>query len=216
MLSRGNSFQQKTILFFTNRNFLRGGGIMESVVGIFKSVTSAEHAAEELRESGVSEQSMTLLSNQAPTRGNVRQATENEVQHVPTQEVKNEGSGKEAGANLGAWIGGSAGFAAGATAATLMVPGLGAIFAIGAGAAALLGLGGAAVGTKIGDIGEKEASAGIESKDVEFYRELLRQGRTVLVVNAETPELGARAREVLRRHGGEDQETVRHQLRPAA
>jgi hypothetical protein len=189
---------------------------MESVVGIFKSVTSAEHAAEELRERGVSEQSMTLLSNQAPTRGDVRRATENEIQHVPTQEVKNEGSGKEIGANLGAWIGGSAGFAAGATAATLMVPGLGAIFAIGAGAAALLGLGGAAAGSKIGDVAEKEATSGIESKDAGFYRELLRQGRSILVVNAETPELAARTREVFRRHGSEDPEAVRHEIRPAA
>lgn len=194
---------------------------MESIVGVFKSVSSAEHAAEELRERGISEQSMTLLSNQAPTRGDVgrgdvRRANENEIQHVPTQEVKNEGSGKEVGANLGAWIGGSAGFAAGATAATLMVPGLGAIFAIGAGAAALLGLTGAAAGTKIGEVAEKEATAGIEKNDADFYRELLRRGHSVLVVNAETPELAGRTREIFRRHGSEDPEVVRQATRPAA
>jgi len=191
---------------------------MENVVGVFQSVSSAEQAAEELIESGISEPSLTLLSNQAPTRTKVNQASEKDIEHehVPTREVKNEGSGKEVGANLGAWVGGSAGFAAGATAATLMVPGLGAIFAIGAGAAALLGLGGAAAGAKLGGAAEKEAGAGIEKNDTEFYRELLRRGRSVLVANVDSADLAARAREIFRRHGSEDVDAVRRRVRPAA
>lgn len=189
---------------------------MASVIGVFQSVTSAEQAAAEAVESGVSEQSLTLLSNQAPTRSQVRRASENDLQHVPTTEVKNAGTGKEAGANLGAWIGGSAGFTAGATAATFMVPGLGAIFAIGAGAAALLGLGGAAAGAKIGDTAEKEAAAGIEETDAGYYRELLRSGRSVLIANADSDELARRTREIFRRHGSEDAGTARREMRPAA
>jgi hypothetical protein len=189
---------------------------MDTIIGIFGSITAAEQAAVESMESGVPERALTLLSNQTPNRADVKRTSEHDVEHAPTTEIKNEGSGRDMGAQLGAWIGGSAGFAAGATAATLMVPGLGAIFAIGAGAAALLGLGGAAAGAKVGDVSEKEASSGIDKNDAEFYRQVLRSGRSVLIASVDTNDLAVRTREIFRLQGGEEPASTRQDLRRSA
>jgi hypothetical protein len=189
---------------------------MESVVGVFQSVATAEQAVEDLLGGGMREQSIVFLSNEAPGRGGIRASSERELDAVATTDAEGDGMGKTMGAVVGGAVGASAGLAGGAAAASLMVPGVGAIFAIGLGAAAALGLGGAAAGAKAGDVAEHAADTGIPKDDVAFYHALLRRGHSVVITNVDSAEDAARAREVFKQNGSEDVERMRSELRKAA
>lgn len=189
---------------------------MESVVGIFKSATSAELAVQELLGQGITHESIILLSNEAPNQAGVKSATTGELHKVPTTDAESDGMGSAMGAVVGGAVGVSAGMAAGATVATLLVPGLGAIFAIGVGAAAALGLGGAAAGAKAGDVAEHAMDIGVPKDDVQFYRELLRHGRSIVIVHADSEERAEKARDVLKRQGGQDVASARDELQKVA
>jgi len=188
---------------------------MESVVGIFHSLNSAEAAVEELIASGMTEQSIIFLSNEAPG-GGVQAAPENELDDVPTTDAERDGMGKAMGAVVGGAVGASAGLAGGAAVASLLVPGVGTIFTIGVGAAAALGLGGAAAGAKVGDAAEHAMDVGISKDDVKFYHELLRRGHSVVIANVDSEEGAAKARMVFKQQGSEDVEATRRELRRAA
>src|SRR6202171_1960806 len=101
---------------------------MESAIGVFASRDSAEEAVKELKQH-VPEDSIVFLTR-----------SENEAKRI----------GKELGTFVGGFTGGAAGMTAGVVAATLLVPGLGPVFALGFGAAALLGLAGAGAGSTLG------------------------------------------------------------------
>lgn len=190
---------------------------MQSVVGLFRSVAEAEQAVEDLISSGMAEQSIIFLSNEAPGMRGVRATSEKKLDEVPTMDTEGDGMGKTMGALAGGAVGASAGLAAGATvAASLLVPGVGTIFAIGVGAAAALGLGGAAAGAKVGDVAEHAVDAGIPKDDVQFYHELLRRGHSVVIANVDSTEHAARAQEVFKQHGTEDVDAARRELKKAA
>jgi hypothetical protein len=161
-------------------------------------------------------ESIIFLSNQQPKSDGIKKASTPNLEDVPTTGTER----REAGRAMGAAVGGAAGATIGVTAATtiaaLLIPGLGTIYAIGVGAAALLGLGGAAVGAKVGDVGEQSMNVGVPSDDVEFYRELLRNGRSVVIANADTEERAKEARDILQKHGNEDEVGVRSNLRDVA
>jgi hypothetical protein len=82
---------------------------METTIGVFASRDRAEEAVKELKQH-VPEDSIVFLTR-----------SENEAKAV----------GKEFGAFVGGFTGGAAGMSAGVVAATLLVPGLGTIFALG-------------------------------------------------------------------------------------
>jgi anti-sigma B factor antagonist len=96
---------------------------------------------------------------------------------------------------------------AGVAAATLMLTGIGTVFVLGFGAAALLGLAGAGTGAAVG----KAATAGVDtqqptpdekcSEDVVFFREVLREGRSLVVVRTESKETASSACAILDRLG---------------
>jgi hypothetical protein len=188
---------------------------MESVVGIFHSLSAAEQAVKELLGIGITEQSIIFLSNEAPG-GGVRARSEEELNRVPTDDAEGDGMGKAMGAVVGGAMGASAGLAAGAAVASLMVPGVGMIFAIGVGAAAALGLGGAAAGAKAGDAAEHAMDVGVPKDDVQFYHYVLRRGHSVVIANVDTEKDAAKARAVFKRQGSEDVEATRKELREAA
>src|SRR3981081_1429229 len=98
---------------------------METAIGVFASRDNAEEAVKELREQSVPEDSIVFLTR-----------SENEAKSVA----------KEVGAFVGGFVGGAAGMTTGVVAATLLLPGVGMVFAVGVGAAALVGLGGRGVG----------------------------------------------------------------------
>ncbi len=157
---------------------------METAIGVFSSRDSAQESVKELLHRGVPESSLVFLTR-----------SESEAKTV----------GKQLGAFTGGFVGGAAGMSAGVAAATLLLPGVGAVFALGFGAAALLGLAGAGAGASAGSaIGHDAAapeptSAEKCSEDAAFFREVLKEGRSLVVVRTESKETAATACAVLDR-----------------
>jgi anti-sigma B factor antagonist len=159
---------------------------METAIGVFASRDHAEKAVKELREREVPEESIVFLTR-----------SENEAKTIA----------KEFGAYVGGFVGGAAGMTTGVVAATLLLPGIGAVFALGFGAAALLGLAGAGAGATVGSAAARDpdapkpTAAEKSSEDVTFFREVLKEGRSLIVVRTESQQLAASACEVLDRLG---------------
>ena len=159
---------------------------METAIGVFASRDNAEGAVKELRERSVPEDSIVFLTR-----------SENEAKTVA----------KEVGAFVGGFVGGAAGMTTGVVAATLLLPGVGTVFALGFGAAALLGLAGAGAGATVSSAAAGTADAPQPtaaekcSEDVAFFREVLKEGRSLIVVRTESKELATSACAVLDRLG---------------
>jgi anti-sigma B factor antagonist len=161
---------------------------METAIGVFSSRDHAEQAVKELRERGVPEESVVFLTR-----------SENEAKTIA----------KELGAFVGGFVGGAAGVTTGVVAATLLLPGIGTVFALGIGAAALItGAGaGAGAGAAVGSAATHESdtpqptAAGKSSEDMAFFREVLKEGRSLIVVRTESKELASSACAVLDRLG---------------
>ncbi len=159
---------------------------METAIGVFASRDNAEEAVRELRERSVPEDSIVFLTR-----------SENEAKTVA----------KEVGAFVGGFVGGAAGMTTGVVAATLLLPGVGTVFALGFGAAALLGLAGAGAGATVSSAAAHAADAPQPttaekcSEDVAFFREVLKEGRSLIVVRTESKELATSACAVLDRLG---------------
>jgi hypothetical protein len=155
-----------------------------TAIGVFASRDSAEETVKELLQRGVPESSLVFLTR-----------SESEARTV----------GKQLGAFAGGFAGGAAGMSAGVAAATLLLPGIGAVFALGFGAAALLGLVGAGAGATTGAAIAREPGAPeptTEQKaaeDASFFREVLKAGRSLVVVRTESQETAATACAVLDR-----------------
>ena len=159
---------------------------METAIGVFSSRERAADAVRELLANGVSEDSIVFL-----TRSETESATQ----------------AKQAGATVGGFLGMATGMSAAVAAATLMLTGIGTVFAVGFGAAALLGLAGAGTGAAVG----KAAADGTDtlqptpdeqcSEDVLFFREVLREGRSLVVVRTESAETANAASAILDRLG---------------
>lgn len=159
---------------------------METAIGVFTSRDNAEEAAKELLARRVPEESIVYLTR-----------SENEA----------KGIAKQLGAYVGGFAGGAAGMSAGVVAASLLVPGIGTVFALGLGAAALLGLTGAGAGAAMGSSMDSGSDAPQPtpdekcSEDVTFFREVLKEGRSLIVVRTESSEVANAAVEVLDRLG---------------
>jgi anti-sigma B factor antagonist len=159
---------------------------METAIGVFASRDHAEKAVKELRERGVPEESIVFLTR-----------SENEAKTIA----------KEFGTYVGGFVGGAAGMTTGVVAASLLLPGIGTVFALGFGAAALLGLAGAGAGATVGSAAADDANAPKPttaekcSEDVAFFREVLKEGRSLIVVRTESQELATSACAVLDRLG---------------
>ena len=160
---------------------------METTIGVFSSRDDAETAVKQLRERGVPEESVVFLTR-----------SESEAKTVA----------KELGAYVGGFLGGAAGVTTGVVAASLLLPGIGTVFALGIGAAALLtGAGaGAGAGSALGSGATHDADAPKpatekSSEDVAFFREVLKEGRSLIVVRTESQELATSACAILDRLG---------------
>jgi len=159
---------------------------METAIGVFTSRDNAEQAVKELRERGVPEEALVFLTR-----------SENEAKNIA----------KEFGAYVGGFAGGAAGMTTGVVAATLLLPGIGTVFALGFGAAALLGLAGAGAGATVGSAATHDAKAPKPTpdekaaEDIAFFREVLKEGRSLIVVRTESQPLATSACEVLDRRG---------------
>lgn len=174
---------------------------MQSVVGIFSSQRCAEDAYRGLLAIGIPTDAVTFLC--------CGEGAEPELETVPTTDAEAPGMGKTLGAYVGGVLGATGGLTLGTVLTATVVPGLGPILAAGYGAAALLGLGGAVVGAAVGSASEHELDLGVPRDDVEFYRELLRHGRSLVIAEVDSDEMRTAAEAVLRRHGSHDVNSVR-------
>jgi hypothetical protein len=186
---------------------------MQSVAGIFRSRTAAEEAVNALVNQGVPQASIIFLTAESRS---AELRSEKELETIPTTDAEADGMGKTVGALMGGGVGATAGWAAGEAIASLLIPGVGPILAVGVGAAALLGLGGAIAGAEVGGTAEHAMDTGIPKDDVVAYRELLKQGRSLVITNVRDEKLAGTAKQVIRERGGEDVEHVRKQLHSAA
>jgi len=159
---------------------------VETAIGVFSSRERAEEAVQELLGKHVPQESIVYLTR-----------SETEAKSI----------GRQLGATVGGFMGGAVGMSAGVAAATLLLPGIGPIFALGFGAAALLGLGGAGTGAAVGKAIANE-TGGVQptpdekcSEDVKFFREVLGAGRSLVVVRTESAQAVQLASEVLDRRG---------------
>jgi hypothetical protein len=153
---------------------------METAIGVFASRDRAEEAIKELRHH-VPDESIVFLTR-----------SENEAVQAS----------KEFGAVVGGIAGGATGLYAGIV-ASLLVPGLGPVFALGAGAAALLGVAAASSGAALGKSIAQDQHAPEPtpeekcSEDVAFFREVLKEGRSLVVVRTEIKEVATAACAIL-------------------
>ncbi len=135
--------------------------------------------------------------------------------HVPPEEIvyltrsdeEDASVGKDLGAAVGGFMGVATGMSAGVGAAILLaVPGIGQVVALGFGAAALLGLAGAGAGSALGrgaaNSSTVQPTPGERcSDDVEFFRKVLAEGHSLVVVRSESQEVANVANGVLNRFG---------------
>jgi anti-sigma B factor antagonist len=159
---------------------------METAIGVFASRDHAERAVRELQDKGVPEGSLSYLTR-----------SESEAEKVA----------KEFGTYVGGFVGGAAGMTAGVVAASLLLPGIGTVFALGFGAAALLGAAGAGAGRGVGSAAAHDSSApeptpdALVSEEAAFLHEVLAKGRSVVVVQTDSQDTARFACEILDRLG---------------
>lgn len=156
---------------------------MEIAIGVFDSRDRAEQAVKDLLGKGVPEDAIVFLTR-----------SESEASEFA----------KEVGAFAGGFLGGTVGMAAGATAVALaLVPGVGQVFALGVGATALFGFLGARSGAAAGKAisqhpAAPQPTAGEKSsEDAAILVNVLKQGRSVIVVRTESQQVAAAACSVL-------------------
>lgn len=170
---------------------------MKTISGVFGSQLDAERAATVLRSTGVSSDSVILL-----TPGNIQQ----ELESVPVVAGEQPGMGKAIGAVLGTAVGMS-----GAPLLAAFLPGVGVVTAVGLLGAAVLSAAGAAVGAVAGAKLENATTAGLPEDEIFVYEDALRKGRSVLIIMTEHENRAKHLRELLSTEGAETIDAAREQ-----
>jgi hypothetical protein len=176
---------------------------MRSVVGTFSSRPAAERACDRLRRTGIAQERINLLTPAS---------SETEVHGaVATEDTEQPGMGGAVGGVVGGVVGAAGGMGLGAAAASLLVPGVGAVSAAGLAAAALFGAGGAVGGRAAGAALERSMSHGLPKDELYLYEDALRHGRSVLFLLTEDEEEAESARRVLAEAGAETLDAAREE-----
>ena len=171
---------------------------MRTVAGIFTSRAEAERAAGRLRALGIAEKQISILTPEA---------SGTELNAVPTTEAEQPGMGKIIGGVAGGAAGLSGGIQAGAISGLLSVPAVGPVIAIGFAGALLAGI----VGAKVGGALEYALRDGLPKDEIYFYEDALRQGRSVVIFQADPGEEMQTGREALLQAGAESLDAAREQ-----
>lgn len=173
---------------------------METAVGIFSTRRQAEAAVRDLRSRGIPQDHIQLL---------LPETAAIDLPVVPTDDAEQPGMGKAVGGVVGAAVGASAGLGLGTAAASLLIPGVGAVTAIGLAAAALFGAGGALGGAAAGGALEEKSEQGLPKDELYLYEDALALGRSVVFVLAATDEEVRTARRALEESGAESLDAAR-------
>jgi anti-sigma B factor antagonist len=162
---------------------------METVMGVFTSRERAEETAKELLDKRVPQDAIVFLTRSESEAMTLR---------------------KSLGSFVGGLVGGSAGVTAGVVAATLFsIPGIGQVFALGVGATAALGLAGVAVGKVLSSTPNLSLENAMETpqptpdekcfEDLAFLGEVLKEGRSVILVRTDSQDIAEGAAGILDR-----------------
>ncbi len=163
-------------------------GKKTSVFGIYKSVTHAEQAVDELLRAQFSNTDVSVLM---PDHQGTRDFAHEKGTKAP--------EGTTTGVAAGGTIGGTLGLLAGIGA--LAIPGVGPFIAAGPIMGALAGLGvGGAVGGLVGAL----VGLGIPEYEAKRYAGRVKEGGVLLSVHCDTSDEITRAKDVLKRTGAED------------
>jgi hypothetical protein len=166
---------------------------MQAVVGVVRQYAHAEAIVAALRESGIPDRRISVLSPGSP---------ESAVRDVPTTDAEQPGIG----GTIGSVVGGAAGTAGGLAVASLALPGVGPVIAAGAIALGLIGaVAGGALGGQLDDV----LSKGLPTDELYVYRHALRTGRTVVIAMVDDDAEAERVRGVLASRGAESVDAAR-------
>jgi len=174
--------------------------MMKTMVGIFRSLTDAEAALEDLRANTFSQDQFLLLTPQTLSTGPL-------TEKGPAPEPPGA-----CGANAGQVSGAITGFASGILGGALVglaIPGIGPILTIGA--LALGGSFGAVVGGVVGNNVQLSADSVVSPEERFIYEYVLRQGAQVLIIQPTDDQRAEMAHNILIRHGAEDSVQAREQ-----
>ena len=160
---------------------------METAIGVFDSRERAEEAVKTLLQKQIPEQAIIFLTR-----------SESEAMSF----------GKGIGSYAGGFLGGAVGTTAGCVGAALaLIPGFGQVFALGVGGAALLGYLGSKAGASIAKgVAEdprapKPASDEKGGESASHLLEVLKSGRSVVLVQTEFHEVAEAATKILDQYG---------------
>jgi hypothetical protein len=164
---------------------------MARVTAIFDDRSQAERAITDLREYGIPDAKLSVVS---------RRPEDVEVSRGRTEEPSDTGERVGKGALAGAGVGALFGLAA------LAIPGIGPFVTAGVlssalGATAGTVAAGAAVGATSGALAGALAKAGYNKEEAEFYGPAVERGGILLAVDADAGTED-RVRSILTRHGG--------------
>ena len=173
---------------------------MTTVAGVFDSPRDAQSAVAVLHHAGFTHVNLLLPG-----------ATEAQLDAVPTSNTEQPGMGAAVGGLVGGAVGVAGGLGLGTAAATLLIPGVGPVLAIGMAAAAILGVGGAVGGAAAAGALEEESTEGLPADELYVYKDALRQGKSILFVEAPDTGLAERASAALTAAGAESIDAAREQ-----
>ena len=173
---------------------------MEIVTGVFRSRADAERAVHEIRNLGVPEEQIGLITPGANT--------DQVSAGVPITDTEEPGMGRAMGAAVGGAVGAASGATLGLAAASLAIPGIGPVIAFGVVGAGLLGLVGAAAGSALGNQVEEGLGEGVPHEDVFVYEDALRHGKLILIAHV-ADDQESEARDIVENAGAQDIDTLR-------
>ena len=173
---------------------------MESVVGIFRSSENARRAAENIAKAGLPTERLSVLTPRS-SEAEIHSA-------VATSETEQPGMGKAVGGVVGGVVGATTGMGLGALAASVLVPGFGALAAAELLGAALLGAGGIAGGAAAGGALDEKLSRGLPKDELYLYEDALRRGHSVVFALVDEDQ-AERTRAALDAEGAESLDAAR-------
>jgi hypothetical protein len=181
-------------------NLLPDAG-MEPVVGIFPDRARTEAAVRRLREAGFPESRIEMLLPGDAARTEAL---------VETDDAEQPGVGRAVGGVVGGAVGATTGLGLAATAASLLIPGIGPVTAVGLAAAALFGAAGAVGGAAAGGALEEHSQHGLPHDELYLYRDALMHGKGVVFLLPENDREEKAARSALEAAGAESLDAARH------
>jgi hypothetical protein len=161
---------------------------MKTITGTFNSRSAAERALTQLRESGLSDAEISLLTPETSAE---------ELNAIPTTDGEQPGMGSAIGGVVGGAVGLSGGMQVAAAISSVLLPGVGSVLAIGFAGAALAGAAGAFGGAKAGQAIEDKLTEGLPKDELYFYIDELKKGRSVIICRTADEAKLERARNIL-------------------